>query len=116
MYKFCNSINNIPFEKYYNEFKIIDDRSKSIIILSDNEREKLISEIKFVKVNLRTLQKYTCSVNKNELNELIKQGVIVGMENGLYILANNDYYDRELGILFEPKDYYIDNGDSFLLL
>lgn len=116
MYKFCNSINNIPFEKYYNEFKIIDDRSKSIIILSDNEREKLISEIKFVKVNLRTLQKYTCSVNENELNELIKQGVIVGMENGLYILANNDYYDRELGILFEPKDYYIDNGDSFLLL
>ena len=58
-------------------------------------------------VDERKLQNYTCSLYKNELDDLIKQNVVDDFGTGIYCLTNLDYYDEELGLLFEASDYFL---------
>ena len=55
----------------------------------------------------RKLQKYTCSVSKEELKSLIEQGAVKDFDTGIWCLMNPDYYDKDEGIGFEPSDYII---------
>lgn len=38
---------------------------------------------------------------------LIKQNVVDDFGTGIYCLTNLDYYDEELGLLFEASDYFL---------
>ncbi len=54
------------------------------------------------------MQKYLCSVSKTELENLKSQNAVKDYGQGIYCLANPDYYDENKGIVFTGKDYYID--------
>ena len=56
---------------------------------------------------VRQLQKYTCSINQKELDDLIQQHVVDEFGTGILCLINADYYDENTCITFEAKDYFM---------
>ena len=57
--------------------------------------------------DIRKLQNYTSSIYKWELDELIRQHVVKMHTSGVCYLENIDYYDENIGILFEAQDYFL---------
>ena len=98
------------FASYAETFKMIDDaggRSILIIYNDDEEERELIEQLKYSgKAIKRRLQKYMVSVKEYEYKELEKQRVITDIE-GIACLANENYYNRETGILFDDDSNYI---------
>ena len=104
----CKDIASIPFEDYSNKFELIDSKTISIIIPRDELSNKLIDEIKYTHIaNTKRLQKYASTVYRYEFEDLLKQHVLDDYESGVYCLENLDYYDDEIGLKFEGKDYII---------
>lgn len=108
MHKECVDIRSIPFKKYAEKFELIDTKTTSLVVARDAESKKMIEALKFTGTgNIRKLQNYTCSLYQKELEDLIKQHVVDDYQTGVYCLTNQDYYDKDLGITFEAKDYYL---------
>lgn len=108
IHNYCHSIEHIPFSTYAEEFRYIEDRSMSIVVGIDEKSKGLIDALRYTKCGeSRAMQKYTCSVHLKELEDLLKQHVADDFGTGIYCLTNPDYYDPEIGITFEAKDYYI---------
>ena len=101
-------INSIPFKQYAEEFAMIDSRTVSVVVEQDDNSKKWLDEIRQMgKGNARQLQKYACSISWKEFEDLLKQHVLADYGTGIWCLTNLDYYDRDIGILFEAKDYII---------
>lgn len=108
IYQNVSDIRSIPFEEYSNKFKIIKDESVSIFVPCDKQSEEMFKEIEEgISVNMKKVQKYTCSVYKYEFDTLLSQNIINDFGSGIYCLTNPDYYDKNIGVLFEAKDYII---------
>ena len=112
---FSTALNASPqlsfnFASYADTFKMIDDagdRSILIIYNDDEEEKELIEQLKYSgKATKRRLQKYMVSVKEYEYKELEKQRTITDIE-GIACLANENYYTRETGILFDDDSNYI---------
>ncbi len=106
----CTNLTSIPFCKYAEKFEIIDSKAIAIVVPRDEMSQQIVESLRFGGggVNLgRKLQKYTCSVYQNELDDLIRQHVVDHFGTGILCLTNPDYYDEEIGILFDAKDYFI---------
>ena len=104
----CRSFENLPFQTYAEQFELIPDRTCSIVVPRDEKSRKLVDTLRYTKIeNEKELQKYTCTVTKKELDELIKQHVADDFGTGIYCLTNEDYYDENLGILLEAQDYFL---------
>lgn len=104
----CFDINSIPFKQYAEEFAMIDSRTVSVVVEQDDNSKKWLDEIRQMgKGNARQLQKYACSISWKEFEDLLKQHVLADYGTGIWCLTNLDYYDRDIGILFEAKDYII---------
>lgn len=98
---------SIPFKKYAEKFNIIDSKTESIFVVRDENSKKMLEAIKYSEhISERKLQMYICSVCQKELNDLVRQHVIENF-NGIWVLTNLDYYDDNVGITFEAKDYFI---------
>lgn len=107
MHRQCMKIEEIPFKKYTENFKIIDSKNVAIVVPRDEKSSALVERLRYKEnVNVRKLQKYTCTITIKELDELIKQHVADDYSTGVYCLTNIDYYDEAVGILFEGKDYF----------
>lgn len=103
----CAGIDNIDFEKYARNFKMIADNSVSVVIGCDKESDAMIQQLRVTGyTNYRKIQKYTFTVYETELQQLIKQGVVKEY-GGVWCLVNHDYYSADKGVSFEAKDYYI---------
>lgn len=108
MYQYSKELSSLPFREYSENFEIIDNKTISIVVSCNDESEKLIEDIiKTGYGNNRKLQKYACSVYKDEFDILLKQNVIDDFGSGIYCLTNIDYYNKETGIQFEGIDYFI---------
>lgn len=117
MSNFCRGIDSIPFKTYAHGFRIIEDSTESIAVPSDENSRQLMDKLPYAGQNpdrvggigsiSRKLQKYTCSVSREELRSLIEQGAVQDFDTGIWCLMNSDYYDKDEGIGFEPKDYII---------
>lgn len=108
MHQNCADLQSIPFRSYAERFELIDSRTVSLVVPQDAESRKLADELKDGKAgNVRKLQGYICSVQQKELEELIRQHAAKDYGTGIYCLDNSDYYDQEIGITFEPKDYFL---------
>ena len=104
----CRSFENLPFQTYAEQFELIPDMTCSIVVPRDEKSRKLVDTLRYTKIeNEKELQKYTCTVTKKELDELIKQHVADDFGTGIYCLTNEDYYDENLGILLEAQDYFL---------
>lgn len=105
--KDCPGIDSIDFAKYARKFRMIDSNTVSVAVERDEESTELIRQLKATEyTNHRKLQKYTFTVYENELQQLMKQGVVEEF-GGVWCLTNQDYYSTEKGVSFEAKDYVI---------
>jgi CRISPR-associated endonuclease/helicase Cas3 len=111
------------FEEYnrnslYNNFKelseklsLIDSPTHPIIIQRDGEAQKLLKELQYAKYPLlivRNLQKYMVNVYSYELNKLKDDKSVVQVQEGLYVLDNDDsLYNNEEGLLVEAESKYL---------
>lgn len=109
MHEYTKNIESIPFKEYADKFELISTNTVSVVVGYDSYSEELIRNIKYTGVgNVRKLQKYTFTMYQYEFDNLLRQHVIEEIGSGIWCLTNPDYYDRELGILFEAKDYFIE--------
>lgn len=99
----------IDFRTYAENFNIInDDDIVTVIVPTDDFSKDLMRSAQFSGLcNLRKLQSYMVSVKLWEFEDLKKQGVVDDYNTGAFFLINDDYYDVNLGILFNGKDYII---------
>lgn len=108
MHQLCSDLFSIPFKEYAEKFEIIDSRQVSLVVPCDAQSEKLVEVMKYTKTgNVRKLQNYTCSVKQKELEDLIRQHAADDYGTGIYCLTNQDYYDKNQGVLFEASDYFL---------
>ena len=112
-YDIINNINSTnKCECNYREigeiFRVIDNKTYSIIIPYDSESENIISKLPFIGHLLsikRKLQKYTINIYENELKKLVESGFIdtvIVDENNTYLILNNmSQYDMNTGLNLE---------------
>ena len=104
----CSSIYSIPFREYADKFELIDSRTVSVVAACDDYSRELVERIKETGYgNGRKLQNYTFSVHPYEFDDLMKQHVVDDYGSGIWCLTNLDYYDKETGVVFEAKDYFL---------
>ena len=102
------TFDSIPFRSYAESFRLIDDKTESIVVPQDETSRSLIESIKYQEhINSRKLQKYTCSVSRKELEELMKQHVVDDFGRGIWCLTNAEYYNPKTGIRIELTDYFL---------
>lgn len=102
------NIQSIPFREYAEKFELIDQKTVSIVVPEDEKSCKMIETLRYTGAGMgRELQSYVCSIHPWELDDLIRQHVVEDFGKGIHCLMNPDYYDRDTGILFEAKDYWI---------
>lgn len=103
----CNRLNAIPFKTYADNFRIIDSRAISIVIpQGEGEELRRVAEATGF-ASSRKVQKYCCSVYDSEFSDLMKQGVLNDYHSGIYFLTDLDYYDKDIGIIFQGKDIFV---------
>ena len=106
----CSSISDIPFAEYASDFDVIETRTVPLVVPRDEKSREMVDSLKYTGGGLgisRRLQKYTCSVYQKELNDLIRQHVVTDFGTGIFCLINDDYYDKNMGVIFEAKDYFL---------
>lgn len=104
----CKDIRSIPFKEYAENFEIIDSKTVSVVVERDEKSKQIIEKLKYAGLeNIRKLQQYSCSVYQKELEDLISQNVIDDFGTGIWCLTNKDYYDENIGITFQAKDYFL---------
>ena len=109
--KGCSGISDLPFAEYASDFEVVETRTVPLVIPRDEKSRKLVDSLKYTGGGLgisRQLQKYTCSVQQQELDDLIRQHVIDDFGTGVFCLINDDYYDKNIGVTFESKDYFLE--------
>ena len=90
------------------KFELIDSKTVSVVVVRDEKSRELAEHLRYTKsVNTRMLQNYVCTIYQKELEDLIKQHVAEDYGTGVYCLTNLDYYDEQIGILFEARDYFL---------
>ena len=107
----CSAFSDIPFAEYAGEFELIDSRTISLVIPRDEQSSSMIENLKYTggRIDIsRKLQKYACTISHSELDELFSQHVVDDFGTGILCLTNKDYYEKETGIQFEARDYFID--------
>lgn len=104
----CTDIRSIPFKEYADSFEIIDSKTVPVVVERNEESREIIKGLKYAELdNIRKLQQYSCTVYQKELDDLITQKVIDDFGTGIWCLTNKDYYDENIGITFQAKDYFL---------
>lgn len=98
------------FARYARDFRLIDENTKPLIIITDENRKIVKSLLDTASyggiVPMRQLQKYSVSLRPYEWDLLSKAGVICS-QNGIEYLDCKSYYSKETGIRFENNDAFI---------
>ncbi len=109
MHRQCTSFVDIPFRTYAENFRLIDGNTESVLVGRDEKSKALIQKLKTEgAVDVRKIQKYVCQLKQYELEDLYKQNAVKEYGNGIWCLENEDYYDKEEGMLFEGRTIIVD--------
>ena len=102
---------SIPFRDI--DMHIIDDLlTTSLVVIQDENCKQLIDKLQYTGIaDMHKLQKYSCTIYNRELEELLKQGV-AKEQNGIAWLVDNNYYDENIGVIFEGHDYIVHDADD----
>ena len=104
----CEKINLIPFRTYSEQFRIIDDRTAAIAVCRDAASRELYDTLRQTgRINNRKIRKYCCTVYLHEFEQLLQQRVVEDHGSGVFFLTDPAYYDGQLGIQIEGKDYIV---------
>lgn len=103
------SLDGIPFRTYACEFQYIKEETIGIVIDNSKETEKLLSQLEYVgRTAKRKLQRYSVPLRiKGELDKALSLGLLRDTGNGIYVLADNAYYDKETGLDINRISNYI---------
>jgi CRISPR-associated endonuclease/helicase Cas3 len=97
----------IAFKDYSENFNLIDSKTESVMVPCNEESGKMAKALSCgEKINIRSIQKYCCTVYPYELEELIKQHAVAEY-NGIFALTNTAYYSPKTGIKFQGEDIFI---------
>lgn len=108
MSNMTKDIGSIPFKEYAEKFELIDSAQYSVVIPQNEECKNILNALDYIGMShIRKLQNYTSSIYKWELDDLLRQHVVEMHGSGLCYLKNIDYYDENIGILFEAQDYFL---------
>ena len=108
MHEYTRSIESIPFKEYADNFEMISTNTVAVAVACDSTSEELIRTMQYGGIaNIRKIQIYTFSVYHYEFDNLYRQHVISDLGSGIWCLTNPDYYDKEIGVIFEGRDYFI---------
>lgn len=104
-----NGLDNIPFRTYATGFKFIKDETISVVIDNCEETSELLSQLEYGGKNIRRqLQKYSVSLKiKREFDKALSLGLLSDTGKGVFVLADNNYYDIETGLDLERQPDYI---------
>lgn len=105
----CAGVMSIPFRSYSENFEYIKSDTIGIVVVLDEKSDTLINRLeKGDKSVIRSLQRYTVSVYYYEFEEINKMGILKEIE-GVYMLANNCYYRKDIGLAWKENfdDTYI---------
>lgn len=93
-------LDRIPFRTYSDEFNYIKEETVSVVINNNEETEKLLSQLEYGRKNVRRkLQRYSvCLKIKGEFDKALSLGLLHDTGKGIYVLADNSYYDKQTGL------------------
>ncbi|MCL2063276.1 MAG: CRISPR-associated helicase Cas3' [Candidatus Cloacimonetes bacterium] len=87
------------FKNASDNFKLIEDHTKSIIIECKDSKE-IIEKLRsgyYQKTDLRKLQQFTLNIYPNDLQKLINDHAVENIA-GIYVLSTEKYYNDENGL------------------
>ena len=93
-----------PFREIASQFKIIEDDSIPIIVLSDTRAEVLAQRLRTgerSRTLLRSLQQYSVSLYKSDIQRLEEYGAIGIIDEAILVLSGHHYDDR-FGVPLSP--------------
>jgi CRISPR-associated endonuclease/helicase Cas3/CRISPR-associated endonuclease Cas3-HD len=98
-----------PFGDVSDDFRLIDENTREVIIPYDESAQRVIKEIQrigFPKNFGRQLQGYTVSVYPNEFRALTESNSIIVVGERFNVLNNVDLYSKKTGLLkVSPDDF-----------
>ena len=100
IYKTGMEFDRIPFRKYAESFRFINEDTVSVVINNCDEANKALKKIRSGGLKYkRELQQYSVSLRiRDEFETAAGKGIISEFEDGVYVLGNNDYYNPETGL------------------
>lgn len=97
---------DFEFEDIAHAFKMIEDNNYSIIVKYNEEAKKGINDLEhgyYTKDKLRSLQKYTISLNKHEYRNLRNTNAVKDIGEKIAILISPEDYSNEIGIIMPDQ-------------
>ncbi len=107
---------NFPFKKISEEFRLIPDKTRPVVIQYDNDAKEIIRQLKagvMSKTIFRKAQQYSVSIYEKDFNRLADAGSIKPVTENMYYLDNMDLYDDDLGL--DIDDPYYRSPDSNII-
>ena len=101
----CEKPMFIKYREYSEKFHLIDDANSRSIIVPCDETSRDLYQFACVtgRADHRRMQPYCCTVSPWEYEQLLQQGVLREID-GASFLTSDQYYNDELGILFQTPD------------
>jgi len=102
----CDNL-DFPFSEIAADFKLIENRTTTVITQYDKESERLIGELKntpYPHSTIRKLQAYTVELYEHEFKALSEAGGIESIENEevFYCISDmNRFYDKSKGLIVD---------------
>ncbi|MEC1720001.1 CRISPR-associated helicase Cas3' [Schinkia azotoformans] len=99
------------FKELSEMLSLIDSQTYPVIIQGNDDAKELIKELHYAQYPLsivRKLQRYIVNVYPYELNKLIINQSVALVQDGLYVLNDDDsLYTKEEGLLVEVESKYL---------
>lgn len=91
------------FETAVSKFQLIDDNTTSVIVNWKNSLD-LVERLKRKGVTytlMKALSQYSVNVRNNDLKKLTDAGAIEEVLEGIYVVSDPNFYDKEIGLVTE---------------
>lgn len=91
----------MQFETAASEFQLIDDKTTSVIVNWKNSMD-LVERLKREGVTytlMKALSQYSVNVKNNDLKKLTDAGAIEEVLEGIYVVSDLEFYDKEIGLV-----------------
>jgi CRISPR-associated endonuclease/helicase Cas3 len=93
----------MQFETAASEFQLIDDNTTSVIVNWKNSLD-LVEHLKKEGVTyslMKSLSHYSVNVRNNDLKKLTDAGAVEEVLEGVYVVGDPIFYDKEIGLVTE---------------
>lgn len=93
----------MQFETAASEFQLIDDNTTSVIVNWKNSLD-LVERLKKEGVTytlMKALSQYSVNVRNNDLKKLMDAGAVEEVLEGVYVVSDSNFYDKEIGLVTE---------------